>query len=263
MKVRSGDVEIVYEIMGDGPDVVLLHPFPANREVWRTVAEALSTRYRVILPDLRGHGESGPGEGVATMEKHAADVARVCDDAGVGKAVFAGNSIGGYILWECWRRWRPRIRGLVLCDTKAQADTQEGRAARLKSIEDVQKNGPAGFIEDNLKRLLGENTRRNRPDLMEAARRMMKQTAVAGIVAVQRGMAERPDSVATLKTIDVPALVVVGEEDVVTPQADADLMQREIRGAELKKVGKAGHYAPFEQAEAVVQLMRKFLQMVA
>src|SRR5512141_2181589 len=116
MRVRSSDTEISYEVMGSGPDVVLLHPFPANRGVWTPVAEKLASRYRLILPDLRGHGESGVGEGPATMEKHAADVARVMDDAGVRKAVFAGESIGGYILVGFWRRMRERVAALVLCN---------------------------------------------------------------------------------------------------------------------------------------------------
>lgn len=262
MLVRNGDAEIHYEILGSGPDVVLLHPFPANRNVWRPVAVALSTRYRMILPDLRGHGDSGVGEGAATMAQHASDLARVCDDAGVSKAVFAGNSIGGYILFECWRRWRERIRGLALCDTKAQADTAEGRATRLKSVEDARKNGTTGFVENNLQNLLGESTRNHRPDIVDTARQMMQRMTVAGIAAVQQGMAERPDSMATLATIDVPALVVVGEEDVVTPPAEAELMQRTIRGSQLRQIAKAGHYAPLEQAEAVTAVMREFLARI-
>src|ERR1700733_12579092 len=97
-QVKSGDAEIVYRILGEGPPVVLLHPFPANHEFWMPVANALSARYRLILPDLRGHGDSGVGEGPATMEKHAADIFRVMDDAEVGRAPLVGVSIGGYVL---------------------------------------------------------------------------------------------------------------------------------------------------------------------
>src|SRR5207237_1367517 len=121
LRVRSDDAEISYEVLGSGPPVVLLHPFPAHRAIWKPVAEALAPRYRCVLPDLRGHGESEPGNGPATMEKHVADVLRVCDDAGVGRAAFAGNSIGGYILFELWRRQRDRVAALILCDTRAAA----------------------------------------------------------------------------------------------------------------------------------------------
>jgi pimeloyl-ACP methyl ester carboxylesterase len=258
-RIRSGDAEISYTVLGSGPDVVLLHPFPAHHGIWLPVAEQLATRYRCVLPDLRGHGASESGEGPATMEKHAADVRRVCDDAGVGRAVFVGVSIGGYVLFEFWRRFRERVSALVLCDTRAPADSDETRRARLASIEQVQKHGPDGFLDAQAERLLGTTTRRNRPDIVEPARAMMGRITVAGIVAVQQGMASRPDSVPTLKTIDVPALVMVGDEDAVTPRADAELMQKGIAGAQLEVIRAAGHYSPFEQPEQVARLMRQFL----
>src|SRR5271155_6151853 len=98
-QIKSGDAEIVYRVLGEGRPVILLHPFPANHEFWLPVADSLSTRYRVILPDLRGHGDSGVGEGPATMEKHAADLVRVMDDAKIGRAALVGVSIGGYVLF--------------------------------------------------------------------------------------------------------------------------------------------------------------------
>src|SRR5579863_2136835 len=108
-QITSGDADIFYEVLGSGPPVVLLHPFPANHSFWKPAAQALITRYRVILPDLRGHGESGVGEGPATMEKHAADIIRVMDDADVGRAPVIGVSIGGYAMFEMWRKYRGRI----------------------------------------------------------------------------------------------------------------------------------------------------------
>src|SRR5580698_3980495 len=106
--IKSGDAEIFYWSLGDGAPVVLLHPFPVHHEFWLPVAQALQGRHRLILPDLRGHGASGIGEGPATMEKHAEDVGRVLDDADVGRAVFVGVSIGGYVLFEFLRRYRNR-----------------------------------------------------------------------------------------------------------------------------------------------------------
>jgi len=132
-RISSDDAEIFYEVLGSGPPIVLLHPFPANHDLWKPAAQALVTRYRIILPDLRGHGDSGVGEGPATMEKHAADLARVLDHEGIGRATFAGVSIGGYVLFEFWRKFRPRVEALILCNTKAQADTSEARAGRLQA----------------------------------------------------------------------------------------------------------------------------------
>src|ERR1700693_5300284 len=146
-RLRSGDAEIFYEIRGDGPPVVLLHPFPCNHEFWNPVAAAFESRYRLILPDLRGHGDSGIGEGPALMQKHASDIARVLDAAGSGKAAFVGCSIGGYILFEFWRRFRERIASLALCDTRPQSDTADGRANRLKAAASVLDQGNEPFIE--------------------------------------------------------------------------------------------------------------------
>ena len=136
-RLRRDDAEIVYWILGDGPSVVLLHPFPANHEFWLPVADTLASRYRLILPDLRGHGESGAGEGPATMAKHAADIARVMDDTQVGRAPMIGVSIGGYLLFEFWRKHRGRVAALGLCNTKAPADNTEARAVRLQAANDV------------------------------------------------------------------------------------------------------------------------------
>src|SRR2546426_5639314 len=131
IQITSGDAEIAYEILGNGPPVVLLHPFPAHHELWLPGAQTLVSRCRVILPDLRGHGDSDIGEGPATMEKHASDIARVMDDAGAGRAPLIGVSIGGYSLFEFWRKCRGRVAALGLCNTKAPADGNEARAARL------------------------------------------------------------------------------------------------------------------------------------
>src|SRR5271169_7092255 len=160
-RIKSSDAEIVYWLLGDGSPVVLLHPFPANHEFWLPVAEALATRYRVVLPDLRGHGESGVGEGPATMEKHADDVARVMDDADVGRAPLIGVSIGGYLLFEFWRRHRGRVAALGLCNTKAPADGPEARAGRLQAANEVLECGTEPFIETMLARVLAKTTHEN------------------------------------------------------------------------------------------------------
>jgi len=203
-KIKNVDAEIFYWILGDGPPVILLHPFPAHHEFCLPVAEALASRYRLILPDLRGHGESGAGEGPSTMAKHASDVARVMDDARVGRAPLIGVSIGGYLLFEFWRMHRGRVAALGLCNTKAPADNAEARAARLQAANDVLERGIEPFLQSMVPRLFGKTTRETRPDLIEAVLRMMRQMSPEDIAQVQRGMAERPDSTDTLKTINVP-----------------------------------------------------------
>jgi len=261
-RIKSGDAEIVYHVIGEGPPVILLHPFPANHEFWLPVAEALSTKYRVILPDLRGHADSGVGAGPATMEKHAADIARVMDDAEVGRAPMVGVSIGGYALFEFWRMHRGRFVALVLYNTKATADPPEARAARLQAASDVLERGTEPFFESMIPRLLGKTTREARPDLVDGVLRMMHKMSPEDVAQVQRGMAERPDSMETLNTINVPTLVVTGDEDVLTGVNEAELMCRHIANSQLRVIPKAGHYSPWEQPEEAGKLLRRFLDEV-
>ncbi len=258
-RIKSGDAEIAYWTLGDGAPIVLLHPFPANHEFWQPVAQTLAMRYRVILPDLRGHGESEVGEGPATMAKHAADISRVMDDADVGRAPLIGVSIGGYALFELWRKNRGRIAALGLCNTKAPADNAEARAGRLQAANDVLERGTEPFFESMIPRLLGRTTRETRPDLVDGALRMMRQMSPADVAQVQRGMAERPDSVDTLKTINVPTLLVTGDEDILTGVNEAELMRQHIAGSQLKVIPKAGHYLPWERSDAASILLRQFI----
>ena len=261
-QIRSGDAEIVSRVLGEGPPLVLLHPFPVNHEFWLPVAQELATRYRIILPDLRGHGDSGVGEGPATMEKHARDIARVMDDADVGRAPLIGVSIGGYALFEFWRRYRGRVAGLGLCNTKAPADSAEARAARLQAANDVLERGTEPFFESMIPRLLGKTTCETRPDLVDGALRMMRKMSPEDVALVQRGMAERADSVDTLKTINVPTLLVTGDEDILTGVNEAELMRQHISGSQLRVIPKAGHYSPWEQPEEAAKLLRQFLERV-
>jgi pimeloyl-ACP methyl ester carboxylesterase len=261
-RVKIGDAEISYWVLGDGPPVVLLHPFPVNHEFWFPVAGVLAPRYRLILPDLRGHGESDAGEGAATMEKHAADIARVMDDAEVGRAPMVGVSIGGYALFEFWRRHRGRVAALALCNTKAPADTAEARAGRLKAADDVVEHGTEPFFQSMIPKLLGPSTRESRPDLVEGARQMMRRMSPQDVAQVQRGMAERPDSVETLKTINVPTLLITGDEDVMIGVNEAESMRQLIAGSQLCVIGKAGHYSPWERPEEVARVLRQFLDAV-
>jgi len=261
-RIKSDDAEIFYEVLGDGPPILLLHPFPVHHDFWLPAVQSLLTRYRLILPDLRGHGESGLGDGPATMAKHATDIARVMDDAGIGRTAVAGVSIGCYALFEFQRRFRDRVSALVLCNTKAQADSPEARNARLKSATEVLERGTEPFFESMIPKLLGDTTRNTRPDVVDGALRMMRKMSAEDVAMVQRGMAERPDSVATLKTIGIPTLIVTGEEDILSGAAEAELMRQNIAGSRVKIILKAGHYAAWERPKEVGELLREFLHSV-
>lgn len=263
MKLNRGDTELFYTVRGSGAPLVLLHPFPTNHSFWDECAPYLEARFQLIIPDLRAHGDSAPGEGAATMEKHAADLLALCDELRLAKGIFAGVSVGGYILFELWRQARDRFAALILSNTRAGADSPEQRAAREKSIDDVRKRGPAPFIDASLPKMLSESTMRTRPDRVDTARALMARMSVQGIAAALSGMAARPDSIPTLATITVPTLVIAGDEDTLTPLAEAQLMHKGIRGSRLEVIPRAGHYAALEQPEYWARVARGFLHQLA
>jgi 3-oxoadipate enol-lactonase len=260
MILRSDDVDLYYEIRGEGPDVVMLHPYPSDHSYWLLAAQYLESRFRLVLPDLRGLGRSGVGDGATTMPVLAEDLLRLCDVLKIGRAAFVGCSVGGYVLFELWRRNRERVKALVLMDTRAGVETDEGRAGRLKNAEDVLLKGPEWAIEQMLPKLLAPVTMSSRLDVVAGATATMRQAGAVGLSAMQRGMAVRADNSVTLAQIDVPTLVLGGEEDVPSPVSELERMARGIRGAELKIVSGAGHFAAFEQPEEVGRLMREFLE---
>jgi pimeloyl-ACP methyl ester carboxylesterase len=266
MILRSDDVDLFYEVRGQGPDVVLLHPYPSDHGYWLPMAQHLESRFRLVLPDLRGLGRSGVGDGAAsaanptTMAKLASDVLRLCDELKIGRAAFVGCSVGGYALFEFCRRCRERVKAVVLMDTRAGVDSDEASAGRLRNAEEILQKGPEWAIEQILPKLLAPVTMSSRLDVVERAKQTMQHATAAGMAAMQRGMAERADSTLTLAEIDVPTLVLGGEDDAPSPVSELEKLARGIRGAELKIVRRAGHFAAFEQPEEVGRLVREFLE---
>jgi len=256
-RLRSGDGQLVYEITGSGPDVILLHPFPLHHHFWDGVLEQLATRYRVFLPDLRAHGDSEAGEGPVTMQKLADDLDCLCREFDIARAIFVGVSIGGYALFEFWRRYRDRVSAFVFANTRAGAETSEGRKGRLETADRVLREGTAGFVEELTSKLVSPATKTNRPDILDAARAMGMKMSAADIAAVQRGMANRPDSIPTLASINVPTLVIAGEDDSV-PLSELQLIHQHIAGSQLRVIPKAGHYAALEQPAEFGRLLRTF-----
>ena len=255
---RSGEAQLVYGITGNGPDVVSLHPFPLHHGFWDGVLDQLTTRYRVIRPDLRAHGDSDAGEGPVTMQKLADDLERLCRELGIVRAIFVGVSIGGYTLFEFWRRYRERVSALVLANTRAGAETREGRAGRLEIAERVLREGTLGFTNTLVQKLCSPTTLANRPDIVDAARAMAGKMSPTDVAEVQRGMADRPNSIPTLATINVPTLVIAGEDDGV-PLSEMQLIHQGIAGSQFRVIAKAGHYTAMEQPAEFGRLLRTFL----
>jgi pimeloyl-ACP methyl ester carboxylesterase len=266
MQYRSGDAELFYEVQGGGAPVVLLHPTPLHHRFWLPLAGMLSVRYRVLMPDLRGHGRSEAGEGPITIEKLGADIERLLDVAGAEQAMFVGCSIGGYTLYELWRRCPARVRALAFAGSKPQADSEQGRATRQGNIEKIRERGNGEFIEGALTSLIGATTRSRWPQKVGEAREMMQTVRPEALIEIQQGLAARPDSVETAKTIRVPSCVIAAGEDPVASVADLRMLAEVIRSGggqvEFHEIPDAGHFAPWEQPEAVGRILRKFLDGV-
>lgn len=250
---------IAYDVQGAGPAVLLLHAFPLDRRMWDEQAAALRASYQVVRFDVRGLGGSDPGDGPLTMERIADDAAALLDHLGIGQAAVCGLSMGGYAAFALVRRHPSRLRGLVLADTKAPADTPEARAARASLAEKVLKEGAAAAAEANLPKLLGATTHRDRPAVVARVREWIAGQPPRGVADALAGLASRADSTATLREVSVPTLVLCGAEDALTPPSEAEAIRDGIRGSRLELVPAAGHLANVEAPEAFGRALRGFL----
>lgn len=264
MQIIAADgTELAVQQRGAGQPLVLVHGFPLDGRMWNAQLEGLADRCRVIVPDLRGFGRSGTSPPPVTMEQLADDLAAVLDALGVDEpAVLCGLSMGGYVAFQFWRRHARRLKALVLCDTRSQADTPEVKANRRQTAERVLAEGPAFLAESMAERLFAAQTRASRPQVVAAVREMILGADPRGVAAAAEGMALRPDMTAELAEIKMPVLVIVGCEDAISPPEEMRQMAAAIRGAELVEIPQAGHMAPMENPAAVNQAIREFLDAI-
>ena len=245
---------------GAGTPLVLLHAFPLDGRMWAPQVEALAGTYQVIVPDLRGFGaarEQAVEE--AGMDLLADDVARLLDDRGLDRVVLGGLSLGGYVALAFMGRHPERVSGLVLLDTKATADGDQARDARLEMAERVLAEGNGFVPEAMLPRLLGQTSLEHRPELVEKVAAMIREQDPKAIAGAQRGMAARAATTGLLGSIAVPTLVITGEEDAVTgPEVGRDLAAG-IPGARFLLVEEAGHLSNLEQPAVVNEALLDFL----
>jgi pimeloyl-ACP methyl ester carboxylesterase len=251
-------VEIAYDDVGTGVPIAFVHGFPHNRSLWAPQVGALVDRARCIAPDLRGFGESSK-HGPFGMDQYADDIAMLLRELGIERAVVAGLSMGGYVAFALWRRHRSLVRGLVLADTRAGADSDETRDKR-RALADVARSRGAGAVADaQITGMIGKTTRAKRPALSDEVHRMLASAHVDGIVGALEAMMARVDSTDTLATIDVPTLVIVGDEDVLTPRSEAEIIHEAIRGSRLEVIEHAGHVSNMERPAAFNHVLSEFL----
>jgi pimeloyl-ACP methyl ester carboxylesterase len=292
LKVRES--ELSYVDRGEGLPLLLVHGFPLDHTMWDGQIDRLSRRTgemlvgeaflpaqgnlqtpsprsnRVIAPDLRGFGRSraldapvadGPAaDDKVTMEQFADDLAGLLDGLGITEpVVLCGLSMGGYIAFQFWRKYANRLRGLILCDTRATADTTEVAAGRRSMAERVLREGPAPLVENMMPRLFAASTQSRQPPMLEGLRRVMMANDPRGIAAAARGMAERPEMTPLLAAIDCPTLLLVGQYDAIATPAEMRDMADAIPRSTFVEIPDAGHMAPMENAAAVNTAILAFL----
>lgn len=278
-KATLNGFEMAYADEGQGEAILLIHGFPFDHTQWDPQIEAFSRNYRVISPDLRGHGQSQATPGPYPMDLFAADLARLLDHLTVEKVILGGLSMGGYIAFAFLRKYPQMVKALILADTRAQADTPEGAKGREDAARRAETVGTKALIEGLLPKLLTAKTHESRVEIVAQVRAMMERCSPIGWAAAQRGMAQRPDSTELLPMINpgtvhgprlpgkepqevkdiCPTLIIVGKEDTLTPPDDSRHMHSLIPGSRLEVIPGAAHVTTLEQPEAFNQALSSFL----
>jgi pimeloyl-ACP methyl ester carboxylesterase len=260
MFVTANQLSLAYDEKGSGIPVLWVHGYPLNRTLWKPQLDGLADITRGLAIDLRGHGESQATSGVYTMDQLADDCAAFLDALDIHQqVVVAGLSMGGYVSMAFCRRHAGRLAGLILCATRAHADSPEGKQNRTDSAALAQQRGVAAAVAGLQTKLLAPGTYDLRPDLVDTVKAMTESTPLEGVVGDLLGMRERPDSLSTLATFERPALILHGAEDQIIPISAAEQMQSTLPNAGLEIIPQAGHLLNLEQPQAFNAAIRGFL----
>ena len=248
-----------YQDSGSGPTIVLLHGFPLSNQIWRDVVPELARRHRVIAPDFPGFGKSTLGQPF-TIASLADDLHTLLRQIGASPCVLGGLSMGGYVAAAYYRAFAASLRGLMLIDTKVEADTDAQKQGRTQMIELVHSHGAKAVSDQMFPKMLGTGVAASRPQLAHGLREIMESCPPATIEAACLAMRDRPDNTDLLPGISIPTLVIVGQSDVITPPAAAEKMRAAIPKAHLATIPQAGHLSPMEHPVLVAQAIGRFVE---
>jgi len=261
-RIPAGKLSFHVREEGTGTPLLFVHGFPLDHTMWNAQISTLSAKYRVIAPDLPGFGNSQVVDGTLTMAEMADGLADLLDALNISqKVTFCGLSMGGYVAWDFFRRHRQRVRSLILCDTRAAPDTTDAAQARRTLAEEVLSTGSEMLVERMLPRLVSQSTIDGRPDVVDSLKQMISSASPQGVAAALRGMAERADSRPLLDEIDVPALLICGRDDELSPPEEMRGMAESIATSRFTVIQDAGHMAPMEQSDEVNAVIAEFLPL--
>jgi 3-oxoadipate enol-lactonase len=250
---------IAYRDQGSGNPIVFLHAFPLNQTMWDEQVAAFASNHRVITFDWRGFGESPLGNGISTMEDFADDLAGLLNRLSIEQAIICGLSMGGYASFAFQRKYSERISALILADTRATSDNEEGKQGRYEMAELARDKGASAVVDKMLPRLLGETSQRKKPALVERVKAMIESAQPEGIAQALLAMAGRLDSTGLLPQIGCPALIIVGNEDKLTPPSESEKISQAIPDSTLAIIGDAGHLPNIEQPASFNSVISDFL----
>lgn len=261
-RIKINGSEIAYRDVGAGQPIVFLHAFPLNQSMWDEQVTAFTPNHRVITFDWRGFGESEIGSSDLTMPLFADDLAELLGELQIDRAAICGLSMGGYAALAFHRKYSHLINALILCDTRAAADTEEAKRGRYEMADLARSDGTAAIADRMIPRLLGETTLQSSPSIADRIRKMIESASVEGIAKALIGMAQREDSTDLLPLISCPTLIIAGNEDKLTPPNEAEKMKQHIKTSELTIITAAGHLSNIEQTVMFNQAIGKFLSQL-
>lgn len=257
--ISANGIDISYREAGKGRPLVFLHAFPLNQTMWDEQIAVFSEVHRVVSFDWRGFGGSTLDSKPSTMDVFADDLAALLDALSIERASICGLSMGGYAAFGFQSRHTKRLASLILADTRATGDSEEGRQNRRQMATTVREAGPKAIADQMLTRLLGSKTLEGNPAVAARVRAMIESNESEGIARALLGMADRPDSTPLLGKIECPTLIVVGSDDTLTPPSESEAMAASIAGSRLVIILDAGHLANLERPEQFNQALAGFL----
>jgi pimeloyl-ACP methyl ester carboxylesterase len=253
---------------GSGRPLIWLHAFPLSADQWLPQLHRVPPGWRFVAPDLRGFRGTGPAfadaglDGIG-IDDYAADVVELMSHLDIAQAVIGGLSMGGYVAFAMCRRAPERVGGLVLANTRAAADSSDGRAARDRMLDLTAREGAGGVADAMLPKLLGASTIADQPDLAETVGAMIRTNAPEAIEAAIRAMKHRPDSTPLLGSLRCPTIIIAGEEDALISPAEAEAMHRAVAGSRLVTLPAVGHVSNLENAVAFNAALADTLESVS
>ena len=264
MKIKLNGWTINYTERGlpQGVPVVFVHGFPFDHTMWEPQMKALPNHFRAITYDIRGHGASDVGDGQYTIEFFVDDLIALLDHLVIQKAIVCGLSMGGYIALRAYERHPDRFSGLVLCDTKSEADTNQGKINRSATLKKVKSDGVGAFADEFVKAIFAPQTFHTHPEIIESIKRIIRGNSPLGVAGAALALATRTDTTGVLTTIRVPTLILVGEHDKLTPPSASEAMQKQIPGSELHIIPDAAHMSNVENAPLFDKYLIDFLNRV-